>query len=578
MLYYLAVLSRIELQSLLARLDGEPADALESETLDCKQWDPNPRERDRQVRALRETVVCLANARGGTVVLGVADRKRTRREALQGIGRLDLVDLRRAIYDGTSPHILVEIDEFDEDGVRLAAIRVPRGLPPHTTSEGLGQIRVGKECKPLTGAELARVMTGSAHRDPSAELLPGSGIEDLAAGAVAGLRRALESKDGQVDLSRRPTAEILSALGLLREGALTLAAVLLLGSSSALQRWAPYHEVTFLRLRSSAHYDVRHDLRGPVLSLLDETQALLSAHLKVAPVQYDLFSEFDLPDLSWWTAREAILNAICHRDYFLRQSIQIEVRADSIVVTSPGGFLGGITPENVLRHQPVRRNPLLAQALQMLGLVNRLGLGVDRIHQDLLTLGKGMPRFESTESEVRLTLPTRTDARFARFVASERHHGRELDLDDLILLRGVTDLGALDRWTATRLLQYSTDDQGAARLVSLRERGYLQPSGRGRGTAYHLPAKLSDLLRGRQATNLDLPLDQEAVRLRVLAVLAERGEVTNQDVRHFSGLTRTQVLRLMRSLLAEGLVALSGRGRGAVYRSGPAGPLRKGSR
>jgi ATP-dependent DNA helicase RecG len=576
--YYLAVLSRTELQSLLARLDGEPADALESETLDCKQWDPNPRERDRQVRALRETVVCFANARGGTVVLGVADRKRTRREALLGIGRLDLVDLRRAIYDGTSPHILVEIDEFDEEGVRLAAIRVPRGLPPHTTSEGLAQIRVGKECKPLTGAELARLMTGSAHRDPSAELLPGSGIEDLEAGAVAGLRRALESRDGQVDLSRQPTVEILGALGLLREGSLTLAAVLLLGSPSALRRWAPYHEVTFLRLRSSAHYDVRHDLRGPVLPLLDETQALLSAHLKVAPVQYDLFAEFELPDLSWWTAREAILNAICHRDYFLRQSIQIEVRAESIVVTSPGGFLGGITPENVLRHQPVRRNPLLAQAFQMLGLVNRLGLGVDRIYQDLLTLGKGMPRFEATESEVRLTLPTRTDARFARFVASERRHGRELDLDDLILLRGVSDFGALDRWAATRLLQYSSDDQGAARLVSLRERGYLQPSGRGRGTAYHFPAKLSDVLRGRQATNLDLPLDQEAVRLRVLAVLAERGEVTNQDVRRFSGLSRTQVLRLMKSLLAEGAVALSGSGRGAVYRAGLAGPARKSTR
>lgn len=56
-------------------MSSAPADAIESETLECKPWDPHPSARDSQLRELRETVVCLANRRGGIILLGVADRK-----------------------------------------------------------------------------------------------------------------------------------------------------------------------------------------------------------------------------------------------------------------------------------------------------------------------------------------------------------------------------------------------------------------------------------------------------------------------------------------------------------------------
>jgi ATP-dependent DNA helicase RecG len=159
-----------EIRGILRRLDGEPADALEDEDLEFKPWDPDPRS---LARTLREHTVCLANHRGGIIVVGVRDRVKSRREAIEGVGDYDSAALRRAIYDGTDPHILVELEELVEEGRKLLLVRVPRGIPPHTTSDGVAKIRVGKDCVPLTGQMLARLLATGGQRDPTAEIIPG---------------------------------------------------------------------------------------------------------------------------------------------------------------------------------------------------------------------------------------------------------------------------------------------------------------------------------------------------------------------------------------------------------------------
>lgn len=324
----------------------------------------------------------------------------------------------------------------------------------------------------------------------------------------------------------------------------------------------------FIRYTSRTRYDVRHNFKGPILAVLERVREMLEANLRVSTLgAADLF-EMTVPDVSWWVAREAVLNAVAHRDYFLNQAVYLELRPSMIEIASPGGFIGGVTPQNILRHPPVRRNPLLADALEKAGFVNRAGMGVDRIYDELLRLGKDLPRYEADEATVRLRLPTSTHAAFARFVAEETRGGRTLDLEDLILLWAITNRGNVDRWSATEYLQ-AHEGEAAERLTSLRERGYLVPQGRGRGTSYHLARAFSDLLRGRVATDDAIPLDDEAVRLRVQAVLGERGRLTNADVRRISGYSRTQTLRLMRSLRDDGLVAFTGRGRDAHYVPGP---------
>ena len=153
------------------------------------------------------------------------------------------------------------------------------------------------------------------------------------------------------------------------------------------------------------------------------------------------------------------------------------------------------------------------------------------------------------------------DAFAAWVVEHERDH-EELHLDDLIVLRRLVDVGAIDRWAAAEYLQLDETAAGE-RLSELRGRGLLMARGRGRGASYSLPRPLSERLRGRGITDAERPLGIEGVRLRLLELLRERGRLTNAEIRAFSGYSRQQVLALEKRLEAEGDVKLRGRGRGA---------------
>lgn len=558
-----------EIKALLNKLDGSKADAIEGESLECKPWETHPGAYQSQIKELRETAVSFANQRGGTIILGVADGKLTRREAIQGVGDLNPADLRKKIYDGTEPHILVDIEELIEPEGRLLLIYVPKGMPPHTTSEGVAKIRIGKETKPLTGSDLAGILFSGGRGDLTAETLPGAALADLDGEEIRRLRRTIDTEAPQnKTLNQLSDVELLENLGLIRDGGISLAAALILGKAGALARWAPQHEVVFLRYKTSTTYDVRHDLKGPLLSVLDALRRLMEANLQLMTMATEGFGELTLPDMTWYAAREAVLNALIHRDYFLRQSVYIHLRKDRLEITSPGGFIGGVTPENILRHPPARRNPLLADVFQKAGLVNRAGLGVDRIYEELLRLGKALPRYDAAESHVSLTIPISTHKGFARFVSQEQREQRRLELNDLIVLRTLTQRGNLDRWSAAKCLQLG-DEESANILASLRNRGYLITQGRGRGTSYRLARRYIDLLRPTEGDH-DLPLDDEAVRLRLRAILAERGRLTNADVRRVSGYSRTEAVRLMRQLSKEKIAVLVGRGRASHYAPGPA--------
>ena len=557
-----------ELRRVLDRLDGESADSLESETLEFKAWREGTGIRQRR-RTVIEEIVALANQRGGTLILGVEDDKRTRAEAIHGVGSLDANRLQREIYDGTDPHITVSVTELHEPEGRVLALAVHDRMPPYTTTDGLAKIRVGSSSQPLTGRALADLAAQRAFRDHTAEIAEGIEIGDLDPAELGRLRTALAAGGAPPGLAELGDGALLEEMGLASRRGTTVAAVLLAGTRAALARAAPYHEATIIRRpREAGAPELRIDLKQPLLSLLSEAERVLEANKRVTVLQPEGFQHLEVPDFSPLAAREALLNALVHRDYRLPQSIQAEIGPDRVEITSPGGFMGDITPANILRQSSVRRNPLLAEALQRLGLVERAGTGVGKIYEELLRFGKDPPRYEGGESQVRLTLPTAVRAEFALFVYEERRRGAEFALDDLIALHGASRRGALNRWSAAELLQLDPE-AAAERLAALRERGYLAPRGRGPGTHYAPAGAFEHLAEGAEAGEPAARAASEAA-VQVLAALRERGRLGNSEIRGITGLSAAGARRLLGQLREQGAVELRGRGRGAHYV--PAGP------
>jgi ATP-dependent DNA helicase RecG len=543
----------------LDRLENETADELESETLEIKR---KPRDRNELKTWLTKGAVCLANQRGGCVLIGINDRTRGRSKAITGIGDVPFRGLEREVYDATDPHILIELDELRvPEGVLLAA-HVPRGIPPHTTSSGQAWIRIDDGCVPLTGSAITQMISASGALDLSAAPADGAAIGDLSKEALVRCREQLRRRPSLANLAEESDTAMLGALRLMSGSELTQAAILLLGAPQAVTRYLPQHEITILRHTSSTKFDRRLDLRGPLLLDLGQVEDELAAARSMRTVQPRGFAQMELPTIDWEVAREAILNAVAHRDYFLRRAIIVAIHRDRIEVVSPGGFLGGITPANILRHAPVHRNELLAETLQALGFVDRAGVGVDRIYERLLRAGTRLPTYTDDESSVSLSLPLGGSDDFAAWVVEYEAEGAALDLDSLIILRRLVDIGSLNRWSAAESLQVP-DDHAAERLAAMRREGLLVARGRGRAASYELSRPLSEQLRGRAVTDADHPLEAEGVRLRILELLRERGRLTNGEIRDFSGYNRQQVLAIEKALEREGLVELHGYGRGA---------------
>lgn len=161
-----------EVETLLGRLDECVADDLEAQDLDFAEWVGGD---DDAFRRATDRALCMENG-GGGVVFGVADAGKGRAPAVRGVPpEVDLHRLKRAVYDRTDPRSTPVIEEIrvPEGTGRLVVMFVYDGIPPYTDTAGRGLVRVGKDCRPLTGS-LRRKLEARWNRDDfTAEIVPG---------------------------------------------------------------------------------------------------------------------------------------------------------------------------------------------------------------------------------------------------------------------------------------------------------------------------------------------------------------------------------------------------------------------
>lgn len=561
-----------QIASLLPELDHGIADELEDQDLDFKQWDNHSR--DKAVKNLVQLAVCMANGGGGTIVFGVADRVQGRAQAILGVPpEIDTNLLKKAVYDQTDPKITPVFEDLavPEGTGRLLLMQIYPGMPPYTDSAGRGTIRIGKDCAPLTGTLRRKIGVETGESDFTAEVVADIDPQLLSPTALESLRNQARKERASEELLRLSDTDLLHTLCLIKNGRITRAALLLAGTEGAIRQHIPGHNWTFLQMRTDTAYGNREDRVSSVPLSVQRIEELLLPYNPITTYEQGLF-HYEYRTWPEVAVREALMNAFCHADFRIAGPVLVKLYHDRLEIGNNGGFIAGITPDNILHHQPAARNPLLVDALARLRLVNRTNLGIGRIFSALLMEGKEPPVVrESGESVTLVFFKRELNPAFRLFVADESRAGRDLGVDSLLILQHLLKHPELDTQTAAKLCQ-RRDAELREILSELEQRNYIEHGGTGRGAYWCMRPELYHRLAEDGQGETRRRIDWEAAKTRVLSILMERARrcepgLSNQEIRQITRFDRHQVHRLMTELRQENpSLQPPGRGQAARHR------------
>lgn len=236
--------------------------------------------------------------------------------------------------------------------------------------------------------------------------------------------------------------------------------------------------------------------------------------------------------------REAVLNAVTHRDYSDPGEVLIRHTPRELALTSPGGFVGGIRVDNILRHEPVARNRTLANAFLKLRLVEAAGTGRRRIFVPMLSYGKRIPQYESDGQRVTLRIYDGVfDQALAQMVAKWNAEGREIQLDALLVLAYMKEHPYIDAKRAAGLLQLEREDaRGVLDQLSVPGKGILERRGRTQAATFHLAKGIAKDLLGRAAYTRTKGIAPARFAEIVREYVRDHGSIANRECRELLGL------------------------------------------
>lgn len=274
-----------------------------------------------------------------------------------------------------------------------------------------------------------------------------------------------------------------------------------------------------------------------------------------------------IPDYDPRAFREAVVNAFCHRDYAVLGRVRIQINDEGMTISNPGGFIEGISADNLLDAEPHGRNPALADAMKRIGLAERTGRGIDRIFEGSLLNGRMLPDYsQSTSTNVRLFIPKGpTDKEFIRLI-SEAHQrtGRSLPIYSLLVMN---TLKRLRRASIHEITEELKADETRIRVVveDLVTLGLVEAGGSGRGRYYMLGAEYYKATNDSAAYIRQKDIDPIRYEEVIMQLAKHKGFVRRADVIDLLHVTPPQAFRILQRLAQNGMLRLEGHGAGSKY-------------
>ena len=487
--------------------------------------------------------VALANEGGGRMILGVTDKQPRKVVGTQIFP--DLEKTKAGLIERL--RLRMDVEEIQHPNGRVLVFQVPSrpiGMPMQY--KGAYWMRGGEALIPMTPDLLQRIFAESGP-DFSAEICTSAQLDDLDPNAVEVLRQLWQRKSSDQDISTRPVEQLLSDAELLVDNQVTYAALILLGTRKVLGKYLAQAELVF-EYRSNevpGPAAERHEFRQGFLTVLDEIWRLINQRNDLQHFQQGFFI-WDVPTFNERVVREAVLNAVSHRDYRHGGSVFVRQYPRRIEIVSPGGFPPGITPDNILRQQNPR-NRRIAEVLGKCGLVERAGQGFDRIFRECIQQSKPLPDFSHTDAySVWLTLHGEIqDPEFLRFLEEiGQEQVATFGLDDLL----VVDLVHREQ---------SVPDDLQSRVNHLLEQGIIERVGRGRGVRLMLSRRFYRYIGKVGTYTRKRGLDRETNKALLLKHIRDNrksGSQLKELVQVLPSLSYVQVQKLLQELRIKGQI------------------------
>jgi ATP-dependent DNA helicase RecG len=512
----------------------------------------HPRPVKEVVRDIAEALVAMANADGGTVVLGIEDDG-----TVSGVPeRYDPEKVRAQIHDLTRPRLNFRLSEVLLEGKPTWVFETDWSAEVHQLTDGRYLLRIGSQTQPFPAADIEAMKRSRLQRATEMQFPPDASLEDLDLNLLEELgRRSGMSLSPEEILIHYRLAE--RANGHLR---LTLAAVLLFGKD--LTRWHPRCGIEFVRWqgkerKTGAELNITKRLRmeAPLVRLVEEAFRTIQTYIPERQYLVDLFFEerFAYPTFAW---QEAIVNAVAHRDYRL-QGLGIEVHLfdDRMEIWSPGELVEPVTLDRLRRRERVHtsRNPRIVRVLTAFGYMRELGEGIPRMFEVMEREGLRPPEFRLEGGRFVVTLHSTPIYRPETMRWLRRFEEQGLTRHQTRLLAYAYEHGG--RFTSRAYQKLvGVDIYTASRdIKDLIRRGIVRLT-RPRGRVYELVPEPEKA-----------PREKPPELLALEPILREKGYVKNEDIQRVFAVSRMQALRLLNRLTDQGFLRKEGKGRGARY-------------
>ena len=349
-----------------------------------------------------EAVVAFANTEGGDLYIGIEDNGQ-----ITGIHKAheNITTVNAFIANNTVPPVSVRTEIID-DKKPVLKISVPKTYSGITaTISGKTLYRRLKangepENVPMYPQMFATRLSDLRLLDYSAMPLYQSSIEDFDVLEVERLKQLIVLYNGDKSLLELVNEDLYKALGLVREQNNilypTITGILMVGKVDAIKRYVPTHSAVFQVLEGTV---VRNndDYVLPLLQTIERLNSSIEIRNPEEEVEIGLF-RMSIPEFDKRAIREALVNAFSHRDYTKMGRVRVTISDDGLTIANPGGFIEGVSINNLLAAEPHGRNPLLADVLKRIGLAERTGRGIDRIYEGSLLFGRPVPDYSASTS------------------------------------------------------------------------------------------------------------------------------------------------------------------------------------